>query len=180
MPATPQSDQRRRKACHRKWSAGNGIVPGDHRGDIMTPETRSALMARIRGKDTSPELLVRAELKRCRIAFTTHDRRLPGCPDVIINSKRIAVFVDGDFWHGWRFPLWKHKLSPKWQDKITATRIRDRRNFRKLRRQGWRVVRIWEHQIECDPGRCVERLLRVIRQRTSESQLQAKLSAPRA
>ena len=100
-----------------------------------------------------------AELRRRKIYFATHAKELPGRPDIVFRRIKIAVFIDGDFWHGWRFPLWKHKLSEKWQEKISATRERDQRKFRKLRRLGWKVLRIWEHEIERDPEECVDRIL---------------------
>ena len=56
-------------------------------------------------------------------------------------------------------PLWKHKLSEKWQNKIEATRKRDQKNFLKLRRLGWKVIRIWEHQVERSPDECLARIL---------------------
>lgn len=131
----------------------------------MSPEKRSALMARIRGKDTGPEIQVRALLKGMGLRAHRQDRRLPGRPDFALWSHRIAVFVDGDFWHGWRFPLWKGKLSRFWQEKIETNRKRDARNFRKLRRTGWAVLRIWEHQVESDIGTCQERILGALRNR---------------
>ena len=79
--------------------------------------------------------------------------------DCGICSIGVAVFVDGDFWHGWRFPTWRLKLSEKWEEKIAANRRRDARNHAKLRRCGWTVVRIWEHQMERDPGACLRRVL---------------------
>jgi DNA mismatch endonuclease (patch repair protein) len=60
------------------------------------------------------------------------------------------VFVDGDFWHGWRFPQWKDKLQPYWLKKIERNRRRDRYNFQRLRRDGWMVLRFWSHQVERD------------------------------
>ena len=100
-----------------------------HRGDIMSPATRSALMARIRGKGTRPELLVAELLKSVGIVFDEHARDLPGRPDFVLRDFRVAVFVDGDFWHGWRFPKWRLKLSEKWEVKIEGNRLRDARNF---------------------------------------------------
>ncbi len=105
-------------------------------------------MSRIKGKNTKPERLVMAELRRRKIFFSTHATDLPGRPDIVFRKLRLTVFIDGDFWHGWRFPLWQHKLSQGWQEKIAKTRDRDLRNFRELRRNGWTVLRIWEHQIE--------------------------------
>ncbi len=126
----------------------------------MSPKTRSAVMSRIRGKNTGPERTIFRELRRRQIYFSSHAKDLPGRPDVVFRRIRLAVFIDGDFWHGWRFPLWRHMLSPKWQDKIAATRERDKRNFRKLRGLGWRVVRLWEHQVENSPDECLVRILR--------------------
>jgi len=125
----------------------------------MSSEKRSKVMARIKGKNTSPERLIFAELRRRGIAFSRHAHDLPGRPDIVFRRVKLAVFVDGDFWHGWRFPLWKHKLSEAWRDKIAATRERDRRNIARLRRMGWKTIRIWEHQVETSPEKCASRIL---------------------
>lgn len=125
----------------------------------MSPATRSRVMARIKGKNTSPERTICAGLRRHGIYIATHAKDLPGRPDVVFRRAKLVVFIDGDFWHGWRFPLWEHKLSRKWREKIAATRARDQRNFRKLRRLGWRVLRIWEHQIDSDLEKCLARIL---------------------
>lgn len=130
-----------------------------HRGDIMSPETRSAVMARIKGKDTGPEKAMDGMLRRLRRRFESHARDLPGRPDFVFRRARVAIFVDGDFWHGWRFPAWRLKLSEKWEAKIEANRLRDRRNHARLRRAGWKVVRIWEHQLKRDPEACLQRVL---------------------
>ena len=133
-----------------------------HKGDIMSPETRSALMSRIRGKDTGPELIVASALKELGLEFENHAKDLPGRPDFVFREKMVAVFVDGDFWHGWYFPRWRDKLSEKWEAKIEQNRKRDARNRRRLRRMGWRVVRVWEHQINDDLQSCVERIRAVL------------------
>jgi len=116
----------------------------------------------IRGKGTGPETTITGLLRRRRLRFETHAKDLPGRPDIVFRKRKIAVFIDGDFWHGWRFPLWEHKLTPKWREKIGKTRARDQRNFRKLRRAGWRVLRIWEHQVERDPEACVKKIVSVL------------------
>ncbi|MBA4063434.1 MAG: very short patch repair endonuclease [Isosphaera sp.] len=152
-----------KKAGHRSWAAGNAPVPGTHTGDIMSPATRSRVMARIRGRDTTPERTLARGLRAAGLRFTRHPADLPGRPDVVFRRLRLAVFVDGDFWHGWRFPLWAHKLSPRWREKIAATRARDRRNFRRLRRAGWHVLRVWEHQLERTPGACLARVVEAVR-----------------
>jgi DNA mismatch endonuclease (patch repair protein) len=95
------------------------------------------------------------------MSFQCHDPELPGRPDFSFHELRLAVFVDGDFWHGWRFPVWASNLSPQWRDKISGNRDRDARCHRRLRARGWRVLRIWEHQIERDAWSCFERIARV-------------------
>lgn len=137
--------------------AGNGKLRA-HRGDIMSPEKRSMVMSHIRGKWTGPErVMAEAFMEKC-LDFEAHVRDLPGRPDFVFREAHVAVFVDGDFWHGWRFPQWQHKLSATWEDKIQKNRLRDRRNHRALRRKGWKVVRIWEHQLANDPSACVTRI----------------------
>lgn len=160
---TSRKSASRKKPGHRSWSALSAPVPGQHRGDIMSPAKRSALMARIRSSNTTPERAIAELLWADGFAFEQHPRDLPGRPDFAFRQARVAVFVDGDFWHGWRFPLWKHKLAPKWQAKIASNRRRDQRNFRLLRQSGWVVIRIWEHQIETSLLKCRQRLLAALR-----------------
>ncbi len=152
------TNRKTRKAGHRSWASRNQRIPGGNRGDIMSPEKRSRLMARIQGKNTTPERIIESAFRNQGFEFERHDRSLPGCPDFVFRERLVAVFVDGDFWHGWRFPLWEEKLTPRWREKIAANRARDRRNFARLRRLGWRIVRIWEHQVEADPAQCVLRV----------------------
>jgi DNA mismatch endonuclease (patch repair protein) len=130
--------------------------------DNLTREQRSRTMSRIRRADTGPELTVRRLLHAQGLRFRLHVSSLPGCPDVVFVRARVIVFIDGDFWHGWKFDQWRHKLAPYWAAKIARNRARDRSNFRKLRRRGWKVVRVWEHQIERDALRCTERIIAII------------------
>lgn len=130
--------------------------------DRLTPAQRSLLMSKVKSKDTKPELAVRSALHRQGLRFRKHVRSLPGCPDIVFVSARVAVFVDGDFWHGYRFPAWRHKLAPYWQEKIERNRRRDQRNFRRLRAAGWVVVRLWEHDVTRDLEACISRVASVV------------------
>ncbi len=130
--------------------------------DFMSPEQRSRVMSRIKGKNTTPERYIHALLKASRLRFRQHDRALPGCPDFVFSKARVAVFVNGDFRHGWRFSVWRHKLPTFWRNKIGGNRERDQRNSKKLRRLGWRVLRIWEHQVELDAIACVARITQAL------------------
>jgi DNA mismatch endonuclease, patch repair protein len=138
--------------------------PRAHRGDIMSPETRSRVMSRIRGRDTGPERLLADEFSRRGLEWESHTRDLPGRPDFVFRQLKVAVLVHGDFWHGWRFNGWRHKLSEKWETKIASNRHRDRLNERALKEMGWQIIRIWEHQIEASLARCVSRVVRALRQ----------------
>jgi len=105
-------------------------------------------MSKIRSEGTSIEKMVYKELGERGIHFQKHYKKIAGSPDVALPSKKIAIFIDGDFWHGFRYPLWKKRLAAKfWTKKIERNRARDKRNHTKLRRDGWKVKRIWEHQL---------------------------------
>ncbi len=116
--------------------------------DIFTKKKRSEVMARIRGKGTKIEKIVEKSLRQNGIRFRTHYRIAGGRPDIAFPARKIVIFVDGDFWHGWQYPRWKKKLPAKyWRGKIEANIRRDRRYFARLRRQEWTVIRIWEHEL---------------------------------
>lgn len=126
--------------------------------DHLTPSQRSHAMKSVKLKDGSLEVLVQRELRDRGLKFRRHLRALPGSPDIVFPKQKVAVFVDGDFWHGWRLPAWEHKLSPFWRDKLHANRARDRRNFRKLRTSGWKVIRLWQHDVLRDVAECGRRI----------------------
>lgn len=116
--------------------------------DKLTREQRSALMGRVRQKDTAPELALRAALHRRGLRYRKNVKALPGSPDVVFVGPKLAVFVDGDFWHGRDFEAWKEKLQPFWRAKIERNIERDAQNVRDLEATGWRVYRAWEKDIK--------------------------------
>ncbi len=130
--------------------------------DHMTPEQRSRAMKCVKLKDGSIEKIVHCELKAHGLTFQRHVRSLPGTPDIVFPREKVTVFVDGDFWHGWRLSEWEHKLSPFWREKLRTNRKRDQRNFRKLRSLGWQVIRIWQHQLVKDQKGCIQRILQTL------------------
>lgn len=127
--------------------------------DNLTPDQRKRCMSSVRNKGTDLEMLIRSELHRRGLRYRLHVKSLPGTPDIVFPTSKVAVFIDGDFWHGYKFPQWREKVSEFWQTKIEKNRRRDKRNFSRLRRIGWRVVRIWQHSIESDVTNCVERII---------------------
>ncbi|MDA8257792.1 MAG: very short patch repair endonuclease [Betaproteobacteria bacterium] len=131
--------------------------------DRLTPERRSWLMSRIRGKDTTPELAVRSLAHRLGYRFRLHGQGLPGKPDLVFAGRRKVVFVHGCFWHGHRC---KRDKMPKsrveyWVAKIAANRARDARNVKALRASGWRCAIVWECEAK-DAVRLGKRLIRFL------------------
>lgn len=124
----------------------------------LTKEQRSYNMSRIKGKNTRLELKVFGVLKERGLKFKKH-YKIVGKPDIAFPGKKIAVFIDSDFWHGWQFGRWKNKLSPFWRQKIGLNKIRDRKNNRKLRAGGWTVIRIWEHQLSSNLNKNIDRII---------------------
>ena len=122
-------------------------------------------MSRIRSINTLPERRLFTGLRSSGIYFSKHATDLPGKPDIVLRKIKIAIFVDGDFWHGWRFSQWKHKLKPYWKKKIKGNIARDKKNHAKLRRNGWRVIRVWEHDLNKNYDLVLEKIVSEVRQR---------------
>jgi DNA mismatch endonuclease (patch repair protein) len=136
--------------------------------DNLSPEHRKKCMSSVRNKDTALEVVLRSGLHRVGLRFKKHVKSLPGSPDVVFTRAKVAVFVDGDFWHGYDFRSWKHAVAPFWQAKIEKNRRRDAANFRKLRGMGWVVIRIWGHELKKDPEACIAKVAAKVRDRRVE------------
>lgn len=117
--------------------------------DRIGPQARSALMSKVRGKDTGPEMIVRRLLHRLGYRYRLHVRELPGQPDLVFPSRQKAIFVHGCWWHqhwckrGNRRPATRREY---WLPKLEANKRRDADTRSKLRRMGWRTLVIWECQ----------------------------------
>ncbi len=124
-------------------------------------------MSRVRVRDTAPELLLRQGLWKAGVrGWRLHLKRLPGKPDLAFVGPRLAVFVDGAFWHG--HPDYYHGQSgPFWDAKIAANRERDARVNAQLAELGWEVVRLWDFELEQDVASCVARVAAALAQRRS-------------
>jgi DNA (cytosine-5)-methyltransferase 1 len=125
-------------------------------------------MRRVKSRDTTPEKLFRRALRTARIRYRSHGSNLPGKPDVLIPSQRLAVFIDGDFWHGRQFQL-RHHASLEgqftniatrqyWLAKIRRNMARDLANTASLLDAGWKVARFWESDVNRDAEACVRAL----------------------
>ncbi|NIP61914.1 MAG: DNA mismatch endonuclease Vsr [Nitrosopumilaceae archaeon] len=133
--------------------------------DIFTPEKRSWVMSRIRGSNTKIDLRMEEMLAGIGYKFEKYPK-MYGSPDFVIPRTRIAIFCDGDFWHGYRYHEKKRLPKKYWRDKIERNMRRDMTVSCRLRREGWSVLRFWEHDIERNPDKCIRRIVRKVRERS--------------
>jgi DNA mismatch endonuclease (patch repair protein) len=129
--------------------------------DIIPAEKRSAIMSRIRGRDTEPEKIVRRLLHGMGYRFRTHAVDLPGHPDIVFRSKRAAIFVHGCFWHRHHCGLAYMPKSRRkfWRHKFDKNVARDMEVRKQLQAKGWRVIVVWECQLS-HPSLVASRLTR--------------------
>lgn len=130
-------------------------------GDIFTTKERSRIMSKIKGKDSQIELLVRRNLWKRGYRYRKHYGGYK--IDIAFPREKVAVFIDSCFWHGCP----KHGELPKtnvqfWKTKLTGNIKRDRKVDNELNREGWAVIRIWEHDIRSDLVKSVDKIVRTV------------------
>lgn len=131
--------------------------------DNLTKEYRQKNMRNIRSKNTIPEKLIMRGLRKRGICFAKYVSTMPGKPDIVFRRRKVVVFIDSDFWHC--HP--KHFIMPKtnvkyWRSKIRSNQVRDKRVNNYLKKDGWKVMRIWEHEIKHNTNKCVNKILKEI------------------
>lgn len=133
--------------------------------DSFTPEERSRVMSRVKSKNTSIEVKFRKELWKRGYRYRLHPK-LPGHPDIILPKFKVAIFIDGCFWH--RCPICKKTMPESnkeyWRRKIERNVERDRDNDAKLVGMGWIPIHVWEHQIKADLSLAIEETIRTVEQ----------------
>ncbi|MFG0330644.1 MAG: DNA mismatch endonuclease Vsr [Phycisphaerales bacterium] len=138
-----------------------------------TDDVVSVIMSRVRGRDTAPEKAFRSALFKEGLRFRVCESKLPGKPDIVFPGPRLAVFVDGDYWHGnqWRRrglrsideQVGSINNADYWRRKIQRNRSRDFSNTATLLDRGWRVLRVWESDLKNDLDRCVDSVVNAVR-----------------
>jgi DNA mismatch endonuclease (patch repair protein) len=129
--------------------------------DNVSAQVRSRTMAAVKSTgNRSTERVLRARLVRSGVrGWRMHAKDVAGCPDFVFDDARVAVFVDGCFWHGCpRCGRPPSSNQEYWTKKVARNQARDRRNARALRRDGWTVLRVWEHALKADPARVTRRI----------------------
>lgn len=129
---------------------------------FYTTQKRSKIMSKIRGKNTKPELRFRKALWKAGVRYRVNNKSIPGIPDVSIKKYRLAVFIDGEFWHGYNWDERKHKLKRNrefWIPKIERNMQRDREVNQQLSDMGFTVFRFWANEIKNDLKTCLNDVL---------------------
>lgn len=135
--------------------------------DVFSKRKRSEVMSLIRSKNTKPEVafrkLISSAIYPLGLRYRIHYAKLPGKPDVAFVSKRLALFIDGSFWHGYKLKQGQKLAKKYWLPKIEKNIARDKSVNRLLRQQGWTVMRFWEHDLKRNPEKIVASVLRELR-----------------
>ncbi|MBQ8987241.1 MAG: very short patch repair endonuclease [Lachnospiraceae bacterium] len=134
------------------------------------PSVTSKIMSAIPSKDTRPEVRLRKALWAEGIRYRVNYKKLPGRPDIALTKHKIAIFCDGDFWHGHNWALRGYgsfeqelqRYSEYWRNKLLRNIERDEENNRAIRAMGWYVLRFWESDIKADLDSCVRQVKETI------------------
>jgi len=129
---------------------------------FYTTKQRSRNMSRIRSKNSVPELILRKALWSRSVRYRIHKKGLPGSPDLVINKYRLAIFIDGDFWHGYKWEQKRDTIKSNtkfWIPKIERNMQKDRLNNARLSQMGYTVMRFWEHEVKNNLERCINQIL---------------------
>jgi len=136
--------------------------------DVLTPEQRKLNMSCIRAKNTGPEVKLRKLLYAEGVRGYRIHYKLPGKPDIVFTKKRIAIFIDGCFWHKCPDCFQEPETRKEfWMKKIQSNIDRDKRVNEQLKNDAWTIVRIWEHEIRKDPDNTVKKILLLLRNHDS-------------
>lgn len=132
------------------------------RDDLLSAKKRSELMSKIRSRNTKFEQEFTASLRKAtHKKFQTNVASIKGKPDIVFQKDKICIFLDSNFWHGWYYPSWKHLLKNDfWREKIENNRKRDRKTTVFLRKKGWQVIRIWEHELSKNFDNSIKKIIK--------------------
>ena len=127
--------------------------------DTYDAATRSEVMRRVKGQNTKPEILLRKAMYAIGLrGWRCHRADLPGKPDVAFGKTRLAVFVDGAFWHGHPSKYWRGRSGGYWDNKIERNMERDRAANEQLTAHGWNLIRLWDFEVEADARKAAARV----------------------
>lgn len=129
---------------------------------FKTTSERSRLMSKIRSTNTKAEIVLRKKLWNAGIRYRINYNKLPGKPDIVITKKKIAIFVDGEFWHGYKWKEKKPRIKANreyWIPKIERNISRAKKVNKILKKQGWIAIRFWEQDVKQQIEQCVHKII---------------------
>lgn len=131
--------------------------------DNLTKEMRSKVMASIKGRNTRPEIVVRKLLWAKGIRYRIHDKKVTGTPDISNKSKKIAIFIDGCFWHGCNNCYKEPRTNVAyWHTKIINNKKRRKEIIKKLSKDNWKILEFWEHRVVNEPEAVTKEISRFL------------------
>ena len=131
--------------------------------DVYDAATRSRVMRQVKSKDTKPELLLRRTLWGFGVrGYRLHRKDIAGKPDIAFVGQRVAVFVDGAWWHGHPDKWWKGRSGDYWDRKVSRNMERDRQADQVLAARGWTVIRVWDFEVMRDPEAAARRVIQAL------------------
>ena len=145
-----------------RFNEGNGFY--------TTPE-RSKLMGKVKGVDNKAEVKLRKALWNLGYRYRKHVKKLPGKPDIVFSKYRLVIFIDGEFWHGYKWEEKREKIKSNrdfWIPKIERNMQRDVENNSQLQAAGWEVQRFWEKEVQKSLDVCLEKIVGFIKSKEKE------------
>lgn len=133
----------------------------EEQAGFYTTKQRSNTMSKITSKNSKPEMRLRKALWKEGIRYRIHIKYVPGSPDIFIGKYRLAIFVDGSFWHGYQWEKRKQQIKSNrafWLAKIERNIQRDQQNRQALENAGYTVMRFWEHEVKDNLSACVNQV----------------------
>ena len=137
--------------------------------DVLTPDQRKLNMSRVRGKNTGPEIKLRKLLWSRGIRGYRIHHNLLGKPDIVFTKKKIAIFIDGCFWH--KCPVCFHEPETRkefWVKKISSNVERDEKVNLQLQKEGWTVRRFWEHEVRKNPEKILSKIIDLLHRKNTK------------
>lgn len=146
-----------------KYPVNHIVVPRFNEANgFYTTKQRSELMGKIKSENTKPELKLKKALWKLGYRYRKNLKKLPGSPDIVYSKHKLVIFVDGEFWHGYKWPEKKMKIKTNrefWIPKIERNMQRDQQNNQLLIDTGWHVIRFWESELRKDFDGCVNKVI---------------------
>jgi len=147
----------------KKYTENHIVVPRFNEvNGFYTTKQRSELMGKIKSQNTKPELKLKKALWNLGYRYRKNFKKLPGSPDIVYSKHKLAIFVDGEFWHGYNWSEKKTKIKTNrefWIPKIERNIQRDKQNNQLLKDNGWHVIRFWENELKKDFDGCVNKVI---------------------